>query len=56
MTTEMPRTTIRIDDKTLAKLTKIAEYELRPIGMQIRFALIQWVEEYEQKHGEIKLD
>ena len=46
---------IRIDDKMLDKLHVIADYEGRSANSQILILIRDCIEEYENKHGEIKI-
>ena len=47
---------IRIDDKMLNKLHVIADYEQRSANSEILVLIRNAIEEFEAKHGEIKLD
>ena len=46
---------IRIDETMLHKLHVLADYEGRSANSQILILIRDAVEEYEKKHGEIKL-
>ena len=46
---------IRIDDEMLDKLHVVADYEGRSANSQILILLRDCIEEYEKKHGEIKI-
>ena len=46
---------IRIDEKMLDKLHVIADYEGRSANSQILILIRDSIEEYEKKHGEIKI-
>ena len=46
---------IRIDETLLHKIHVVADYEGRSANSQILILIRNAVEEYEQKHGEIKL-
>ncbi len=46
---------IRIDDEMLDKLHVIADYEGRSANSQILVLIRNLIEEYEAKHGEIKI-
>jgi len=46
---------IRIDEQMLDKLHTIADYEGRSANSQILVLIRDLIEEYEAKHGEIKL-
>ncbi len=46
---------IRIDDKVLDKLHVVADYEGRSANSQILILIRDCIEQYEQKHGEIKI-
>jgi hypothetical protein len=46
---------IRIDEKMLDKLHVVADYEGRSANSQILILIRDCIEEYEQKHGEIKI-
>jgi len=46
---------IRIDDKMLDKLHIVADYDGRSANSQILILVRDWIEKYEEKHGEIKL-
>lgn len=45
---------IRIDEETLDKLHVIADYEGRSANSQILVLIRDLIENYEEKHGEIK--
>lgn len=45
---------IRIDEEMLDKLHVIADYEGRSANSQILVLIRDLIEEYEEKHGEIK--
>ncbi len=47
---------IRIDDKMLDKLHVVADYEGRSANSQILILIRDSIENYEAKHGEIKID
>lgn len=46
---------IRIDEALLHKIHVVADYEGRSANSQILILIRNAIEEYEQKHGEIKL-
>lgn len=46
---------IRIDDEMLDKLHVVADYEGRSANSQILILIRDCIEEYEKKHGEIKI-
>ena len=46
---------IRIDDKMLDKLHVIDDYEGRSANSQILILIRDCIEQYEEKHGEIKI-
>ena len=50
----MKSLSIRIDEEMLDKLHVIADYEGRSANSQILVLIRDLIEEYEQKHGEIK--
>jgi len=45
---------IRIDDEMLDKLHCVSDYEGRSANSQILILIRECIEQYEQKHGEIK--
>uniref|UniRef100_A0A7C5Z333 Arc family DNA-binding protein n=1 Tax=Caldicellulosiruptor owensensis TaxID=55205 RepID=A0A7C5Z333_9FIRM len=47
--------TLRIDETLLDKIRVIAEKNKRSINAQIEYLIQQCVEEFEAKHGEIKI-
>lgn len=47
---------IRIDDKMLNKLHVIADYEQRSANSEILVLIRNAIEDFETKHGEIKID
>ena len=46
---------IRIESEVLNKLHVIADYEGRSANSQINYLIRKCIEEYEEKHDEIKL-
>ena len=46
---------IRIEEEMLDKLHIVADYEARSANSQILILIRDCIEEYEQKHGEIKV-
>lgn len=46
---------IRIDDEMLDKLHVVADYEGRSANSQILILIRDCIENYEMKHGEIKI-
>ena len=46
---------IRIDEEMLDKLHVVADYEARSANGQIIVLIRECIEQYEEKHGEIKL-
>ncbi|MBS5736602.1 MAG: Arc family DNA-binding protein [Clostridiales bacterium] len=46
---------IRIDDRMLNKLHVVADYEGRSANSEILILIRDAIEEYEKKHGEIKI-
>lgn len=46
---------IRIDEKMLDKLHVLADYEGRSANSQILILIRDAIENYEEKHGEIKI-
>ena len=46
---------IRIDDKMLDKLHVVADYEGRSANSQILILIRDAIEQFEEKHGEIKI-
>ncbi len=46
---------IRIEEEMLDKLHVVADYEGRSANSQILILIRDCIEEYEQKHGEIKI-
>lgn len=47
---------IRIDDEMLDKLHVVADYEGRSANSQILVLIRDLIEQYETKHGEIKIN
>lgn len=57
MTTEMEAILCRTDNADLKpKLRKIARKESRSLSRQVEFILLRFVEQYEKRHGVIKID
>ena len=46
---------IKIDDRMLNKLHVVADYEGRSANSEILILIRDAIEEYEKKHGEIKI-
>ncbi len=47
---------IRIDEKMLDKLHVVADYEGRSANSQVLILIRDAIEQYESKHGEIKIN
>lgn len=47
---------IRIDNEMLDKLHVVADYEGRSANSQILILIRDCIEQYEEKHGEIKIN
>jgi hypothetical protein len=56
MATDKIEFTLRLREETSNKLTEIANRNLRSRNAQIATILEQFVQEYEQAHGKIKLE
>lgn len=56
MPSNLPTFTLRIPEKLLAKLRVIASMNKRSVNKEIEFLIERYVEEFEAKHGEIKID
>lgn len=52
----MKSLSIRIDKTMLNKLHVVADYEGRSANSEILILIRNAIEEYEEKHGEIKVD
>lgn len=47
---------LRLDNNLMNKLRKLAEQEDRPLSKQIERIVREYIQAYEQEHGEINLD
>lgn len=47
---------LRLDNNLMDKLRKLAEQEDRPLSKQIERIVREYIQTYEQEHGEINLD
>lgn len=47
---------LRLDNNLMDKLRKLAEQEDRPLSKQIERIAREYIQAYEQEHGEINLD
>lgn len=47
---------LRLDNNLMDKLRKLAEQEDRPLSKQIERIVREYIQAYEQEHGEISLD
>lgn len=47
---------LRLDNNLMDKLRKLAEQEDRPLSKQIERIVREYIQSYEQEHGEISLD
>ena len=47
---------LRLDNNLMDKLRKLAEQEDRPLSKQIERIVREYIQAYEQEHGEINLD
>ena len=56
MATNKIQTGIRFEPELLYKITEIAKKNKRSLNAQLEFLAEACVEEYEQNHGEIKID
>ncbi len=57
MSSDLPKITIRTDDDNLKlKLQKLARKNGRSLSREVEQILKRYIEQYEQKHGEIKID
>lgn len=48
--------TLRIDNELMDKLRKIAEKEDRPLSKQIERIIKQYIDNYEKRNGNIKIE
>ena len=55
MATDRIQTGIRFPEELLRKITYIARKNHRSLNAQLEHLAQQWVDEYEQAHGEIHL-
>lgn len=53
MTSNLPRMFLRIEKRYKEKLIFIARFEGRSLNMQVRQILIQYINSFEKKFGEI---
>ena len=56
MATNKTRITFHMKDAEYEKLKVIAEHEMRSLSNIIEYLCTSCIKEYEEKHGEIKLD
>lgn len=56
MATDKRQFTLRLRDDNFEKIRIIAERSKRSIAMQIEYVLEEFIREYEQQHGPIRLD
>lgn len=47
---------LRIDNELMEKVRILAEQEDRPISRQLERIIKEYIQQYEQEHGEIKLE
>jgi len=52
----MKSCSIRIDEKMLAKLRYIAKYEYRSVNKMAMIILREYIDIFEKKHGEIRIE
>jgi hypothetical protein len=55
MATDKRQFTLRLQDETYDKISGIAKKERRSIAMQIEHVLIQFIQEFEEKHGLVEV-
>ncbi|MGX4587898.1 Arc family DNA-binding protein [Paenibacillus chitinolyticus] len=48
--------TLRLEEENFEKIKYIAERNKRSIAMQIEYLIEQYVEEFEKKNGEIRVE
>lgn len=56
MSTDKKQFTLRMQDSTYEKVRYLAYVERRSMAMEIEAMILKYVSDYEQKHGEIKID
>ncbi|WPX08182.1 Arc family DNA-binding protein [Anaerocellum danielii] len=56
MPSNLPTFTLRLPEKLLAKLRVIAGINKRSVNKEIEFLVERYVKEFEEKHGEIKIE
>ncbi|MDR3348836.1 MAG: hypothetical protein LBO03_04415 [Acidaminococcales bacterium] len=54
MATDKRQFTLRVQDDTFKKISYIAQHEHRSIAMQIEHILLDFIAEFEKRHGDIK--
>ncbi len=55
MATDKRQFTLRIQNDTYEKIRCLARIEHRSIAMEIETAMIAYIRDYEEKHGQIQL-
>lgn len=55
MPSNLPRFTLRTSQENIDKIAYIAEKERRTTTKEIEYLIIQEIQEYETKHGKIKI-
>lgn len=53
---DLPRITLRLDEKTHYKIKYIADDNFRPLNSELTMLVLQRIKEYEAEHGEIKVE
>ena len=56
MATSKIPTMLRLPESIHGKIKKLAEIEHRSLNMEIEYALLKYISEYESEHGPISLN
>lgn len=56
MATNKIQTGLRLNEPLYAKARALAEREQRSLNNLIEYALLQYIDSYEQQHGEIRIE
>lgn len=56
MTSDLPKSTIRMEDTLKRKLLYIADFEGRSFNKQVWYIVKSYVASFERKHGKIPID
>lgn len=56
MGSKLPRLTVRMEQETIDKINKIAEYENRSTNQQIVYIIKKFIEQYEKEQGNLSAE